>query len=68
MFSDKDRAHFSKLETPFYYYDLNLLNSTLDACSKAANVYKFHVHYAMKANFNPLVLKQIEKIGLVQIV
>ncbi len=63
MFSDKDIAHFSKLETPFYYYDLNLLNNTLSACSKAAKTYQFHVHYAMKANFNPMVLKQIEQIG-----
>lgn len=63
MFSDKDIAHFSKLETPFYYYDLNLLQSTLDACKKAADVYRFHVHYAMKANFNPIVLKKIEAIG-----
>ena len=63
MFSDKDIAHFSNLETPFYYYDLKLLNNTLSACHKAASVYNFHVHYAMKANFNPVVLKQIEKIG-----
>ncbi|MBB2145084.1 diaminopimelate decarboxylase [Pedobacter sp. LMG 31464] len=63
MFSDKDIAHFSKLETPFYYYDLNLLQSTLNACNKAASAYKFHVHYAMKANFNPIVLKKIEKVG-----
>ena len=63
MFSDKDIAHFSKLETPFYYYDLNLLQSTLNACKNAADVYNFHVHYAMKANFNPIVLKKIEAIG-----
>lgn len=63
MFSDKDRVHFSKLETPFYYYDLDLLHRTLNACSEAAAAYQFHVHYAMKANFNPMVLKQIEKIG-----
>jgi diaminopimelate decarboxylase len=63
MFSHKDIAHFSKLETPFYYYDLNLLQNTLNACKKAADVYKFHVHYAMKANFNPIVLKKIEAVG-----
>jgi len=63
MFSDKDIAHFSKLETPFYYYDLNLLQNTLETCKKAADVYKFHVHYAMKANFNPIVLKKIEAVG-----
>lgn len=63
MFSDKDIAHFSNLETPFYYYDLNLLRSTLKACDDAASVYKFHVHYAMKANFNDKVLAQIKQIG-----
>ena len=63
MFSDKDIAHFSNLETPFYYYDLKLLQSTLEACKKAADAYKYHVHYAMKANFNPIVLKRIEAIG-----
>ena len=63
MFSDKDIAHFSKLETPFYYYDLNLLESTLNACKKAADAYQFHVHYAMKANFNLIVLKKIEAVG-----
>lgn len=63
MFSDKDIAHFSNLETPFYYYDLNLLRSTLKACSEAATVYNFHVHYAMKANFNDKVLAQIKQVG-----
>ena len=63
MFSDKDIAHFSKLETPFYYYDLNLLEQTLNACNDAAKAYHFHVHYAMKANFNEMVLKKIKAIG-----
>jgi diaminopimelate decarboxylase len=63
MFSDKDTAHFSNLETPFYYYDLNLLQQTLDACKAASSAHHFHVHYAMKANFNAAVLKQIEKVG-----
>lgn len=63
MFSDKDRAHFSNLETPFYYYDLNLLQSTLTACATAASAYRFHVHYAMKANFNPKVLAKIKDTG-----
>jgi diaminopimelate decarboxylase len=63
MFSDKDIAHFSNLETPFYYYDLNLLQKTLEACSTAASKYDFHVHYAMKANFNDKVLRHIKKVG-----
>lgn len=63
MFSDKDIAHFSNLETPFYYYDLNLLKDTLNACNDAASAYDFHVHYAMKANFNPKVLQKIKQMG-----
>ena len=63
MFSDKDIAHFSKLETPFYYYDLNLLEQTLNACKDAARAHQFHVHYAMKANFNEMVLRKIKAIG-----
>jgi diaminopimelate decarboxylase len=63
MFSDKDIAHFSNIETPFYYYDLNLLRNTLNVCDKAAATYGFHVHYAMKANFNDKVLAQIKSVG-----
>lgn len=63
MFSNKDISRFANLETPFYYYDLNLLQSTLNDCAAAAKVYNFHVHYAMKANFNPTVLQKIKAVG-----
>ncbi|HWW37797.1 diaminopimelate decarboxylase [Pedobacter sp.] len=63
MFSNKDITHFANIETPFYYYDLTLLQNTLDACAQAAKVYNFHVHYAMKANFNPMVLEKIKSTG-----
>jgi diaminopimelate decarboxylase len=63
MFSNKDISHFANLETPFYYYDLNLLHQTLTNCADAAKVYNFHVHYAMKANFNTKVLQKIKSAG-----
>lgn len=63
MFSDKDISHFANLETPFYYYDLSLLQKTLSNCADAAKLYNFHVHYAMKANFNPKVLQSIKATG-----
>lgn len=63
MFSTKDISSFAGLETPFYYYDLELLKQTLNKCADAAKVYNFHVHYAMKANFNPRVLECIHKVG-----
>ncbi|MBB6502933.1 diaminopimelate decarboxylase [Pedobacter cryoconitis] len=64
MFSNKDIAEFANLETPFYYYDLSLLQRSLSACADAAKVYDFHVHYAMKANFNDTLLKKIKEAGL----
>lgn len=63
MFSDKDISYFATLETPFYYYDLALLQRTLSNCSDAAKLYNFHVHYAMKANFNSRVLEKIKEAG-----
>ncbi|WP_432713028.1 diaminopimelate decarboxylase [Pedobacter sp.] len=63
MFSNQDITRFANLETPFYYYDLALLQNTLAACASAAKVYNFHVHYAMKANFNDQVLQKIKSTG-----
>lgn len=63
MFSNKDISQFANVETPFYYYDLNLLQSTLTTCAAAANLYNFHVHYALKANFNEKVLQKIKAVG-----
>ena len=64
MFSTTIIQRFQQLETPFYYYDLDLLHQTLTACKAAAAQYDFHVHYAMKANFNPKVLEAIRSYGL----
>lgn len=63
MFHTSAINKFQGLETPFYYYDLGLLRQTLDACHKASSKYSFHVHYAMKANFNPRVLAVIQAVG-----
>lgn len=54
---------FRSVETPFYFYDLSLLQKTLDACKDASDKYNFHVHYAMKANFNDRVLQKIRNAG-----
>jgi diaminopimelate decarboxylase len=54
---------FEEEETPFYYYDLDLLNQTLLSCKAAADKYGFHVHYALKANFNPEILNAVKNHG-----
>ena len=63
MFTNIDITPLSNAETPFYYYDLSLLQETLKKCANAANLYNFHVHYAMKANFNQRVIEKIQAIG-----
>ncbi|HNW54444.1 MAG TPA: diaminopimelate decarboxylase, partial [Bacteroidales bacterium] len=54
---------FSLTPTPFYYYDLELLDQTLESLKKASDKYGYQVHYALKANANPTILKQIRKHG-----
>jgi len=63
MFNKAIINSFKDKETPFYYYDLGLLQQTLQQCKLAADAYQFHVHYALKANFNSKVLNQIQSIG-----
>ncbi len=63
MFNSKTFNHFKQLETPFYYYDIHLLKQTLQACFNASAKYNFHVHYAMKANFNPRVVAAVQLYG-----
>jgi diaminopimelate decarboxylase len=64
MFNTDTLNRFQNLETPFYYYDLDVLHNTLKACTDASSKYGFHVHYAMKANFNPRVLSTIQAFGI----
>jgi diaminopimelate decarboxylase len=63
MFSSATINRFQQLDTPFYYYNLGLLKQTLEACRAASAKYNFHVHYAMKANFNPKVVATIQAYG-----
>ncbi len=56
---------FSSIRTPFYYYDMALLRETLEAIrAQVANRPAWKVHYAVKANHNPVILKQIASAGL----
>ena len=54
-----------RLQTPFYYYDAELLRQTLRAINQEVGRHEgFCVHYAVKANANPQVLKIIREAGL----
>ena len=64
MFSKELVNNFSSYQTPFYYYDLDLLQATIAALKKEADKYEFIVHYAVKANANDKILKIINESGL----
>lgn len=55
---------FASIETPFYFYDLEVLRSTLSEINKQVEGFPYDVHYALKANVNPQVLKTIQEAGL----
>ena len=50
------------IQTPFYFYDLNVLRATLNEINQHKGSFK--VHYAMKANVNTQVLATIKNAGL----
>lgn len=54
---------FSNILTPFYYYDLDVLRASLAEIKKQIEEQPFVVHYALKANVNPEVLKTIKEAG-----
>ncbi|HCD53003.1 MAG TPA: diaminopimelate decarboxylase [Balneolaceae bacterium] len=51
-------------KTPFYYYDLDLLRSTLQEIKTYALDEGYHVHFALKANHQPRIIQEIRKAGL----
>ena len=56
---------FEGIRTPFYYYDADLLRKTLQTINDEANKHQgFCVHYAVKANAHPRVLRIIREAGL----
>ena len=51
--------------TPFYRYDLGLLRRTLEEIRKeTVGNPGWHIHYAVKANANPLILNVVREYGL----
>lgn len=55
---------FDTMQTPFYYYDTELLKNTLSEIKKYSDISGYIVHYAIKANANPALLNIIKSAGL----
>ncbi len=63
MISSKTVEKFRDLPTPFYYYDLDVLNAVCEKVRKESVSYGYKVHYAVKANANPKILRIISSYG-----
>lgn len=53
----------TRLATPLFYYDLELLRKNLESALNTATHYGFHIHYALKANANERILNMISEMG-----
>ncbi|MBL4707810.1 MAG: diaminopimelate decarboxylase [Flavobacteriales bacterium] len=63
-FDENTIGKFAQLKTPFFYYDLRILDDTLAVIQQNIKDTPFVVHYAIKANANAKVLTCIRKAGL----
>jgi diaminopimelate decarboxylase len=55
---------FNSVKTPFYYYDTQLLDRTLQAIKNETDRHEgYHLHYAVKACTTPKVLSHITRAG-----
>ncbi len=64
MFNKELVRKFINRKTPFYYYDLELLDRTLESVKKYGQDKGYHIHFALKANNNDRILKNILAAGL----
>ena len=64
MLDITDFKAFSRLKTPFYYYDSGLLRRTVSYVSALSRQYGIEVHYAIKANPEEKILRTISSSGI----
>ena len=55
--------HLDKIATPFYYYDMELFQKTVDHVAELAQQHEIKVHYAIKANVERRLLEYISSKG-----
>lgn len=65
MNADISIKRLYRVDTPYYYYNTDLLRRTLEAINAETRKHdNYEVHYAIKANANPKVLNIICQAGL----
>ncbi len=63
MFSSEIVKRFKNLSTPFYYYDISILEKNLKLLSDCLEDFN-KVHFSVKSNTNPKLLNLIKSYGL----
>lgn len=64
MITIESLGELESTPTPFYFYDTNLLDQTLQRVKESSERYGFDVHFAVKANANRKILTRIASFGL----
>jgi len=64
MFSESEITKFRSNPTPFYYYNMEILENTIERVVNTSKKYGYHIHYALKANSNNTILELIRDYGL----
>ncbi len=64
MLDVKNIEFFEKVDTPFYFYDMDLLRTTVGKVSALSSRYGIDVHYAVKANEEKRILEYISSNGI----
>ncbi len=63
MFNHDRITSFKSIKTPFYFYDMDLLRENLRTLKEVSQKYGVRVHYALKANVNDPVLREVKSAG-----
>lgn len=64
LIDQENILRFKEVHTPFYFYNTALLKETLQKIKKEISAHKnYIVHYAIKANANPKLLRLIAEAG-----
>jgi diaminopimelate decarboxylase len=63
MFNESIIFKFLAIPTPFYYYDVDLLRTTLETAINQSRKHGYKLHYALKANANDRILQIISGMG-----
>lgn len=63
MFTKSQVETFRSLKTPFYFYDMDLLDRTINQVKQHGQSKGYHIHFAIKANYNFPVLEKMLEAG-----